>query len=341
MNKKNYQNFVLSLVLSILILSCVTEEKRIIMTVDGPIPAQRMDLTLAHEHILVDFIGADSTGSHRWNRDEVVEKVLPFLKEAKSLGVNTLIECTPAYLGRDPILLKMLSQRSGLQILTNTGYYGAQHHKFVPQQAFEITTDQLAEIWIKEWEEGIEETKVKPGFIKIAVDRDDTLSTMHEKIARAAARTHLKTGLPIMSHTGPEKPAFEQLAILEAEGVSASAFIWTHAQRGTKAAHVEAAKRGAWISIDNVKDDTARINQTVEFILNMKENGLLDRVLISHDAGWYQVGEPDGGNFRGYTAIFKQLIPALKKRGFTQQEIDQLLVINPRKVFSIKANLLK
>ena len=88
----------------------------------GPISANSMGLTLIHEHILVDFIGAESTGYHRWNRETVVEKVFTYLLEAKDLGVKTILECTPAYLGRDPILMKMLSKKSRLNIVTNTGY---------------------------------------------------------------------------------------------------------------------------------------------------------------------------------------------------------------------------
>lgn len=306
------------------------------MTVTGTIPASKMGTTLAHEHILVDFIGADSTGYHRWDRGEVVEKVLPFLTEVKELGVQTFLECTPAYLGRDPVLLKTLSQKTGLQILTNTGYYGARNNKFVPARAFKETVDQIAEGWIEEWEKGIEDSGIRPGFIKIAVDRDDTLAAMHQKIVKAAARTHLKTGLTIASHTGPERPAFKQLALLEEESVAPGAFIWVHAQRGDKAAHVNAAKRGAWISFDNVKADSSRIARYIDLISTMKENGVLNRVLISHDAGWYHVGEPGGGKFRGYTSIFKKLIPALKNNGFTDAEINQLMVLNPQMAFSIR-----
>jgi phosphotriesterase-related protein len=117
------------LLLLLLIIQCSPHEK-IILTVTGPMPADSMGLTLIHEHILVDFIGADSTGYHRWNRDTVIQKVLPYLLEARDLGVKTILECTPAYLGRDPELMKLLSKKSGLNILTNTGFYGSGSGKF-------------------------------------------------------------------------------------------------------------------------------------------------------------------------------------------------------------------
>ena len=97
----------------------------IIMTVNGPIAPSDMGFSLVHEHVLVDFIGADSTGYHRWNRPEVIQVALPYLKEIKKWGVQTFVECTPAYIGRDPLLLKELSQSTKINFITKTGYYGA------------------------------------------------------------------------------------------------------------------------------------------------------------------------------------------------------------------------
>ncbi|MBN2411089.1 phosphotriesterase [candidate division KSB1 bacterium] len=323
------------LITSLFVTGCV-QKKQIIMTVSGPLPAQDMGTTLAHEHFLVDFIGAGSTGYHRWDRNKVEERVLPYLMDIKDYGVKTLVECTPAYLGRDPLLLKSLSRKSGINILTNTGFYGARDNIFIPNFAFAESAEQLADRWINEWEEGLEGTGIKPGFIKIAVDAGDTLSVMHAKLIRAAALTHLATGLTIMSHTGPEKPFFNQLDILEQEGVAPEAFIWTHAQRGTRTSHIEAAKQGVWVSLDNVFPDSARIGEYVDMLVNLKQNNLLHRVLLSHDAGWYHVGEPNGGNFREFIILFKILIPALSNNGFTDQDIRQILVINPQKAFTIK-----
>ena len=96
-----------------------------IATVTGQIERADLGLTLMHEHVLVDFIGADKASPSRYDADAVFAKVLPHLKQAKALGAASLVECTPAYLGRDPKLLARLAKASGLHILTNTGYYGA------------------------------------------------------------------------------------------------------------------------------------------------------------------------------------------------------------------------
>ena len=309
----------------------------IINTVMGPISADSLGLTLIHEHVLVDFIGADQTGYHRWDRDSVIARMLPFLLAVEKRGINTLFECTPAYLGRDPLLLQELSQKSGIQLITNTGFYGAVQDKFVPAFAFEATADSLAYIWIQEFEEGIEETGVKPGFIKIAVDPDSALSAIDEKILRAAILTHKETGLTLVSHTGPDVPAFAQMKILEEEGLSLEAWVWTHAQNGTDAGRIRAARQGAWISIDNIHRD--RIEKSVSQVKALQAAGLLHRVLISHDAGWYRPGEPNGGEVRGYTDIFTHFIPTLKTEGFSEEEINQLLIKNPQEAYGLRKRL--
>jgi phosphotriesterase-related protein len=246
------------------------------------------------------------------------------------------VECTPAYLGRDPLLLEMLSEKSGLHLLTNTGYYGAINNKFIPQHAFTETADQLSGRWTDEWINGIEDTDIKPGFIKISVARDAELSDLHEKLVKAAARTHLKTGLTIASHTGPAAPAYAQLDILKSEGVHPSAFIWVHAQRGDSTSHVRMAQQGAWISLHNVKSNPQNIERYTRMLLNMKQYNLLDRVLISHDAGWYKPGQPNGGQFRGYEAVFNDLVPSLENAGFSPREINQIMRQNPARAFRVQ-----
>src|SRR5687768_4166300 len=94
-------------------------------TVSGPLAADRLGVTLMHEHVLVDFIGAAQVSPSRYDADAVFKAVLPYLQQVRRLGCHTLVECTPAYLGRDPRLLRRLSAASGLNILSNTGYYGA------------------------------------------------------------------------------------------------------------------------------------------------------------------------------------------------------------------------
>jgi phosphotriesterase-related protein len=303
-------------------------------TVNGSLPASAMGTALIHEHFLVDFIGADKIRSDRWNRDEVVKKVLPYLLEAKKHGIKTILDCTPAFLGRDVTLQKQLAKESGLHILTNTGYYGARSNKYLPPWTFTESSEQIAKRWIGEFENGIDNTTVKPGFIKIGVDAQP-LSELHQKLVKAAALTHLRTGLTICSHTGVAVPAFEEIHLFQKMKVHPSAFVWTHAQAEKDTTlHVKAAAAGAWISLDGIGwGDFEKYADSIE---NLRSAGLLNKVLISHDAGWYKPGEKDGGCFTGYTNIFIKLIPLLKRKGFTDSDINQLLDKNPQEAFAIR-----
>jgi len=330
------KRFILLILIAILTIpKCVmSQNRKIIMTVNGPVDIQKMGVSLIHEHILVDFIGAEKYSSDRWDDKKVFERSIPFLQKIKELGCQTFVECTGGYLGRDVLLLRALSNASGLNIITNTGNYGAGNNKYIPAYAFTETAEQLANRWIAEWKEGIDSTGIKPGLIKIGVD-GGPLSVMHQKLITAAAKAHLQTGLVIASHTGPSVPAFEQIAILQKEGVSPEAFIWVHAQAERDLeAHVKAARLGAWIGLDGVND--SNIQEYVVMIQNLKNNNLLNKVLLSHDAGWYDPAKENGGEFRGYTSIFEKLIPALKEAHFSDAEIHQLLVENPANAFEIR-----
>jgi phosphotriesterase-related protein len=306
-----------------------------IVTVNGVIDSYRIGTTLVHEHVLVDFIGAAETGFHRWERNEVVQKVSPYFETARSHGVRTIVECTPAYLGRDVRLLKTLSDKTKMHLVTNTGYYGAVNNKYLPPWAFTESAEQLAARWTDDFEFGIDGTNIRPGFIKISVDADPKgLSDLHRKIVRAAALTHLKTGLVIYCHTGPAKAAFEEMEILKKEKVDPSALVWVHAQaEEDMEMYVLAAKSGAWVSLDNVSEKIEKYGDALSLL---KKNRLLHRVLISHDAGYYRPGEKDGGEFTGYTAIFTHLLPSLLQKGFDKRDVRQLLELNPQQALELR-----
>ncbi|HEY9487329.1 MAG TPA: phosphotriesterase [Chryseosolibacter sp.] len=307
--------------------------KKQVMTVTGMIDASAMGHTLAHEHVLVDFIGAEDINPPRWDREEVIKKVLPYLEEAKRSGCHTMIECTPNYLGRDVVLLKQLSEKTGLNIVTNTGYYGGSDNKFLPQHTFSETADQLARRWINEWQHGIDGTPIKPGFMKISVNPSH-LSDVSLKLIQAAALTHLKTGLTIASHTGPAIPAFEQIEVLKMNKVDPAAFIWVHAQdESDQGQYVKAAREGAWISLDGLRKNN--LQEYMERLQHLKRERCLHRVLLSHDAGWYDPAKPDGGEFIEYTLLFRKMIPAMEQEGFTEAEVIQLIEHNTANAFSI------
>ena len=302
-----------------------------LMTVLGPVPADRFGLALPHEHVLCDFIGADKTGPHRWDRDAVAAKMLPLLKEAVAAGVRAFVDCSPAYIARDPVLLRRLAKESGLHLLTNTGYY---KEPYLPPHAFTETEDQLAERWTREYQSGIDGTDVRPGFIKIAVN-PGPLVPVQQKIVRAAARAQRRTGLTIACHTAHGVAGVEALGLLEEENAPLDRFIVVHSDAiEERETHLKLWDRGAWVEYDAV--GWKPIEWHVELITWFLERRGPHRLLLSHDGGWYWAGEPDGGTQKPFTPLFRELVPALRARGVKQETLDQLLIKNPATAFTIR-----
>ena len=299
-------------------------------TVRGPVSASDLGVTLVHEHVLVDFIGADKVDRRRYDAEEAFRAALPHLVALKERGAGTLVECTPAWLGRDPPLLRRLSEASGLHIVTNTGYYGAGQDKYLPAHAFQESAEKLADRWTAEWRGGIEGTGIRPGFIKTGVDAG-TLSPLHRKLITAAALCHRRTGLRIHCHTGDGRAAMDILSVLDEQRVSPAAFAWVHAQNEKDGAlHRRAARAGAWIELDGIAEESRDAH--VSAVLALARAGQLRRTLISQDSGWYHVGEPGGGRFRPYTFLFDGFLPALRRAGLSERDVRTLLVDNPARL---------
>jgi phosphotriesterase-related protein len=309
-----------------------------IHTVRGPIEVGQMGVTLVHEHVLVDFIGAEKVSRSRYDADEAFRTILPHLQELHRRDCRTLLECTPAYLGRDPLLLRRLSEASGLQIVTNTGYYGAANDIAVPGHAHAETARQLADRWTAEARRGIEGTGIRPGFVKIGVDAGP-LSGIDRKLVEAGARCHLDTGLTLAIHTGNGAAALEILSILKQAGVSPEAYVWVHPQNEKDPAiHSWAVQQGAWVEFDGVSPQGLEAH--VEAVAGLFRRNQLDRVLVSQDAGWYRVGEPGGGTYRPHTFLFDAFVPALRSRGIGDAGIATLLIENPARAFAIRRRAL-
>lgn len=300
-----------------------------IMTVTGAIEPEKMGFALPHEHAMSTF-GAESARYPHYDVDSLSESVIPYLKRVRDLGCQTLVDCTAAYFGRHPELLRRFSEESGVNILTNTGYYGAAEEKYIPDHAYEETVDQIAGRWVREWQYSIDGTGVRPGFIKTGIG-DGPLSEINRKLITSAARTHLQSGLTIQTHTGDNWEAVQEiLSILRAERVHPSAWIWVHAHNVKDADQVaETAEQGAWISFDGLNEESAP--HILELVKQMKQRGHLDKVLLSHDGDSYCNGE-----FRPYHLLFTDFIPMLKENGFSTEDINLLTVDNPRQAFTVR-----
>ena len=279
------------------------------------------DSVLAHEHVMVDFIGADRIAAGRHDAEEVFQSARPRLEEVKPLGCVRLQECTPNFLGRDPRLMRRLADSVGIEIWTNTGLYAAANHKYLPQFARDESAEKLARRWEEEWRRGVD--GVKPRFIKIGVNKGP-LHELDKKIVRAAALAAKETGLTVASHTGDGAAAME---IFTSLGAKAGKFVWVHAQNEKDhAVHQRFAAAGGWVEFDGIHPQS--MDWHAECVRFMSGAGLLGRTMISQDAGWYHVGEPGGGTYRGYALIYTDFLPR-----FDAAARKQLMVDNPRAAF--------
>lgn len=315
------------------------------MSVLGVQPVSEMGFTLTHEHLFADLrpYSEQLKNPLTLNLDKVIATTLPHLMEIKKLGVKTFIDCTAVGLGRNPPLLKALSKASGMNIVTTTGAYLSAELRFKPDYFDSATADALAEKWLNEWRNGIDDTGIKPGMIKIAVG-GGSLTSDEKKLMNAAILAHKGSGMVIGCHVGPwqeVKPGFngtsalEQVELLSSFNVSPQRWIWIHAQNEIDFKfHQQALLKGAWISYDGYRPDQTQ--RYLEMIARIKAEGYLNRLLVSQDSGWYTAAEPNGGAFNSFAPIMTDLIPALTKAGFSSDELTQIFVRNPAEAFQIE-----
>jgi phosphotriesterase-related protein len=299
-----------------------------VQTVLGKIPVSELGIVLPHEHILVGFIEDGKLTKEDYDREEVIRAMLPYLEQLAAAGCRTFVDCTPEFLGRDPQLLAELSRLSSLHIITNTGYYQA---PYLAPFVYKMDAEELARIWIKEAEEGIEDSGIKPGFIKIALSKSNgRIVPIQQTILKAAILTSNETGLPIQAHTIGGETAMHALEIFTEAGFDPSRFIWVHADSEPDLSyHQKAAAAGMWIEIDSI--GYRPYEEHYEILQKLIDLGLEDQLLISQDAGWYHVEEKNGGNVKPFAPILESFIPLLKEKGVDQRIIDKLLIMNPAK----------
>ncbi len=305
------------------------KENNKIFTVNGPIAASELGFTLPHEHIMVDFGGAATAGKHRYDARNVVEVMEPYLEDLVLQGVFTFIDCTPNFLGRDVEILQALSQSTGINIVTNTGLY---NNQYLPEYALERSTESLADDWVSEFEKGIDGTQIKPGFIKTAVNPEP--NEMDLKLIQAAAIAHKNTGLTIATHTCTALAAEQIIQVLASNQVDLTRWIFVHAHMEEDTERLlRLADTGVWIELDGL--GFGGDQQHAEKLLRLLDHGYENQILLSQDAGWYNVGQINGGDVVPYTRLKSEFLPLLMEYGVNSAIIEKITTINPAKAFTV------
>jgi phosphotriesterase-related protein len=305
-----------------------------IQTVKGPVAVESLGLMLPHEHLFTDLRGPGIPDYAQAEPQDVVRVMMPYLDEARAAGITLLVECTPPGVGRNIEVMQLLAQSSPVHLVMPTGVY---REAFLPVAYHDISLESLADLFISELNDGIEGTAVRAGFIKLAVS-EEGITPRERRNLQAAALASQQTGAVIASHTIGGKLAQQEMDILEAAGLKMDRFIWVHAQtEPDQSIHLEAAQRGAWIELDAIgvpEQMEIHLNATIALI----QAGYSGSILLSHDAGWYQPGQQGGvlpdQEIRGYTSLVNEFLPALRRRGISEDLIRKLTVTNPARAFA-------
>ena len=299
----------------------------------GPIDTSELGFTLTHEHVTISAAGFKQTYPQLLNleRDEAV--AVDQLTRAHGEGVGTIIDCTTMDLGRDITLLEAVSRRSGVHIICSTG-----SHLFIPHSFFNpmfdfippMPPDDVATLWVKEIEEGIEGTGIKAGIIKVATN--DPIRAPEELMLRAAARTHIRTGVLITTHTPPLSRVGEvQIRILEEEGVDLGKVYIGHVNSTLDLDyHKKMAGKGVWLGMDHFfpagSPGTPGWEERATFIRDLIRDGYEDQIMLSHDWNVNNLDNPDG-----YLWISHGVLPFMRELGVSDEAINKLMVENPRR----------
>jgi phosphotriesterase-related protein len=313
-------------------------------TVVGPIDEGQLGLTLIHEH----FFSGDESVTAQWphvrDREREYELALESAEAVKRHGVKTVVEPTAMLLGRDVPALQRLAADTGLQIVTCTGIYT---YDYLPQFLMNRDADFIARLFTHDIEHGIQGTEVKAAFIKCAAD-EPGVNERVEKVHRAAARASLLTGAPIMAHSRPASGTGpRQIEILLEEGVAPEKIQIAHTGDSDDLDYIELLlERGVWIGMDRYGLDiflpTERRNATV---IELLKRGYAERMFLSQDydipiangLDWYPpelIEELEAaGASRGWsmTLLFEEVIPTLMEAGMTDDQLDTMLVQNPKR----------
>lgn len=296
----------------------------VLHTTLGPLPRERLGVILPHEHVFVDLRTPDQPGYGQAEAAEVVALMAPQVAAAREVGVTAIVECATGGVGRRADLDKAVSDATGMPIVMATGIY---REPWIPPWAADASDAQLERWMLDELTTGIEQTGIIAAWIKLSAG-DDGMTPLEQRILRAAARASAATGAVIGSHTIRGRVVLEQLDVIEAEGGSASRFIWIHTQAEPDLGlHDAVAARGAFIEYDHVGQ--VEHEQVVGLILRALEHGLGGQLLVSHDAGWFDPALPGGGVPRPYTALSTGILPMLRDRGVTEATIAMITEENP------------
>ena len=306
-------------------------------TMTGPISTSDLGFTLMHEHIIVQAEGVAHNFPQIWEPQAELDKTLKVLKDLKAKGVDTILDLTVLGIGRDVPLLLPVVKEAGINVIAATGLYTFNE---LPTYFQVRDVDAMADLFVSDITEGIQGTDVKAAVLKCATDAPGITPGV-EKVLRAAARAHLRTGVPISTHThAGMRRGLEQQDLFESEGVDLRRVIIGHSGDSEDLDYLtKLADRGSYLGMDRFGIDIIlSTDKRVAVIAKLCEMGYAERMVLSHDASIYidsftedfiQQHIPNWNYFH----IVDDVIPALLQAGVSQEQVDTMTRGNPRRIF--------
>ncbi|MBS9533305.1 phosphotriesterase-related protein [Mycobacterium sp. M1] len=314
-------------------------------TARGPIDTANLGVTLMHEHVFVMTTEVAQNYPEAWgDEDARVADAVRRLNELKAVGVDTIVDLTVIGLGRYLPRIARVAAQTELNIVVATGVYTYNDvpfcfHYLGPGTPFD-GPEIMTELFVRDIEQGIADTGIKAAILKCATDEPGVTPGV-ERVLRAVAQAHRRTGVPISTHTHAGlRRGLEQQRIFESEGVDLSRVVIGHSGDSTDLGYLEELiAAGSYLGMDRFGIDTILpFEDRVNTVAAMCERGHADKMVLSHDAMCYFDALPEellpvaAPNWN-YLHIHRDVIPALKARGVTDEQLRTMLVDNPRRIF--------
>ena len=306
-------------------------------TLRGPIDTAQLGFTLMHEHVFVQGEGVAKNFPSVWDEERWTASAREELPKLADAGIDTIVDLTVFGLGRDvPRLLEVVGD-TPLNVIVATGAYT---YNELPQFFKNRDVDAMAELFVRDITNGIQGTDVKAAILKCATD-EPGLTPDVEKVLRAVARAHRRTGAPISTHThAGTRRGLEQQQILDEEGVDLSRVVIGHSGDTEDADYLEELiARGSAIGMDRFGIDRMfPLEKRVAIVAKMCDLGHAGKMVLGHDTNcfidWYPMDALRQAmpNWR-FHHISDDVLPALRERGVSDEQIGQMTVGNPRRIF--------
>jgi phosphotriesterase-related protein len=313
-------------------------------TVTGPIDTADLGTTLMHEHIFVLDPDVTRNWPGGWDEEEQIQRAHAKLAELKSAGIDTIVDLTVVGVGRDVARVQRVAAGTGLRVIVATGLYTFNEVPLpfrLRGPGTRLGGDEpMVELFVRDIQEGIAGTGVRAGILKCATDQQGVTPGV-ERVLRAVAQAHLRTGVPITTHThAASRQGLAQQRILAEEGVDLSRVVIGHCGDTIDLDYLEElAAAGSWLGMDRFGlDNLLPLEARVRTVAAMCERGHAGRMVLSQDANCFIDWLPQElvstalPNWH-YLHLLKDVVPTLQRVGVTDEQVQTMLVDNPRRIF--------